>query len=89
LFIWILFSSYAGFLPLYGAIRRLKDWHNAAVISLSKGGNVDISDQTSSESDNYIGSYKSNYHTITTMTAPIFMAIYITYICIFIKPLNN
>ena len=51
MFIWILFSSYAGFLPLYGAIRRLKDWHNAAVISLSKGGNVDISDQTASESD--------------------------------------
>ena len=51
MFIYILFFSFAGFLPFYGAIRRLKDWHNAAVISLSKGGNMDISDQTTSESD--------------------------------------
>ncbi|XP_052061310.1 mdm2-binding protein-like [Mytilus californianus] len=33
-------SSCEGFLPLYGAVRRFKDWHNTAVISIYQGDNI-------------------------------------------------
>ncbi|CAC5409167.1 unnamed protein product [Mytilus coruscus] len=38
-------SSCEGFLPLYGAVRRFKDWHNTAVFSFYQGDNTSASSE--------------------------------------------